>query len=263
MSETNTTEKIVTSVIENGIKTISLNIPKKKNPLKPETMVLLLEAIQASSSDGTKVIILTGAGGNFSSGAMLDPSMMQDFNVTDYLQEKVNPVVLAIRESSIPFIAKVEGFCVGLGFSLAMACDMLICSEDAKFNQIFTRIGLSSDGGGSYFLARTVGYRKAFELIALNQDVSAQQALDWGIANHIFPSAQIEEKVNELATKLANGPLVALAQVKSNVRVGENGTLAEALDNEALNQAKCFQSFDFMEGVTAFMQKRPAKFKGK
>jgi 2-(1,2-epoxy-1,2-dihydrophenyl)acetyl-CoA isomerase len=263
MSDINTTEAIVTSTIENGIKTISLNIPKKKNPLKPETMVLMLEAIKASSSDGTKVIVLTGAGGNFSSGAMLDASMMQDFSVTDYLREKVNPVVLAIRESSIPFIAKVEGFCVGLGFSLAMACDMLICSENAKFNQIFTRIGLSSDGGGSYFLARTVGYRKAFELIANNQDVSAQEALDWGIANHVFPSDQIAEKVNEMATRLANGPLVALAQVKSNVRVGENGTLAEALDNEAINQGKCFKSSDFMEGINAFMQKRPAEFKGK
>ena len=140
------------------------------------------------------------------------------------------------------------GVCVGLGFSMALACDMLITSENANFSQIFTRIGLSSDGGGSYFLTKLLGHRKAFELIASNKNITAQEALALGITSEVLPNEKIEEAVSALAENLVNGPLVAIEQVKANIRIAETGTLAEALQAEAENQGKCFRTFDFMEG---------------
>jgi 2-(1,2-epoxy-1,2-dihydrophenyl)acetyl-CoA isomerase len=250
--------------LENGIKTIAFNIPQKKNPLLPESTRQLKAALDESLTDGTKVVIITGNGGNFSSGAMLDPNLLsKGFDVTEYLRNDVNTAIMAIRELPIPVIAKVQGVCVGLGFSIALACDMLYASENAMFSQIFTRIGLSSDGGGAYFLAQTVGYRKAFELIANNANISAAQALEWGIANAVFEDSAFEASVLEFAQNLAAGPTVALAQVKQNLQVALKGDLAEALDTEAINQGKCFKSSDFIEGVMAFMQKRKPKFKGK
>ncbi len=253
---------IVTASMENGIKTISFNIPSKKNPIQPESMELLLAHIEASEEDGTRVIILTGEGGNFSSGAMLSPEMMSRFDVTAYLREKVNPVILAIRQSPIPFIAKVEGVCVGLGFSIALACDMLLASENALFSQIFTRIGLSSDGGGSFFLTELLGQRKAFELIATNRNIRAEEAKAMGIANHIYSESLLEEEVSKLAYALAQGPSIALAQVKKNVVSASKGSLKDTLDEEAKNQGVCFKSTDFKEGVKAFIEKRPPNFTG-
>ena len=253
---------IIKTTLKDGIKTIAFNIPNKKNPILPASMELMLAHIKESENDGTKVIVISGAGGNFSSGAMLAPEMLSDFDVTAYLSEKVNPVILAIRNTSIPVIAKVQGVCVGLGFSIALACDMLLAKEDARFSQIFTRIGLSSDGGGSYFLTELLGHRKAFELIASNQELSAKAALEMGIASHVFPSELFEAEVMKFTISLAKGPSIALAQVKKNVQSATKGNLADTLEEEAKNQAACFKSTDFKEGIQAFMEKRQANFKG-
>jgi 2-(1,2-epoxy-1,2-dihydrophenyl)acetyl-CoA isomerase len=257
-----TNEPIVTAQSENGIKTIAFNIPTKKNPIKPESMDIMLGHIKESEQDGTKVIVLTGEGGNFSSGALLAPEMLGEFDVTAYLNEKANPLILAIRNSNVPVIAKVKGVCVGLGFSIALACDMLLACDNTIFSQIFTRIGLSADGGGSYFLTELLGHRKAFELIATNRNIEATEAMQMGIANQVYLSSEFDEGVSNLVNFLANGPGIALTQVKKNVREATTGTLASTLAEEAKNQAACFKSADFKEGIKAFMEKRPANFKG-
>jgi 2-(1,2-epoxy-1,2-dihydrophenyl)acetyl-CoA isomerase len=243
-----------------GIKTISFNRPDKKNPLTPETMAALGSALEACLGDGTKVVILKGEGGNFCSGAMLDPGALQGgFDVTQYLKEGVNPVVRLMRSLPVPVIAQVEGVCVGLGFSLALACDLLFAAEGATFSQIFTRIGLASDGGGAYLLAQTVGPRKAFELISTNANISAEQAAAWGIANHVMKPEMLNATVEAMAARLASGPSVAIGCVKQNLQAN---TLDEALEMEAENQGKCFKTKDFVEGVMAFIQKRSPQFTG-
>ena len=246
-----------------GIKYISFNSPEKKNPLTPELMSALGDALAKCESDGTKVVVIEGAGGNFSSGALLDPKMLSgEFDVTAYLKKEVNPVIELMKSLPVPIIAKVQGVCVGLGFSIALACDMIYAGESAIFSQVFTRIGLASDGGGAYFLAQTVGYRKAFELIATNANISAKEALDWGIANHVFKDVELNDAVNQMANRLANGPTIAISSVKANLQEASEGNLVNALEVEAVNQGKCFASKDFIEGVTAFMEKRKAVFKG-
>ena len=139
---------------------------------------------------------------------------------------------------------------------------MLLASEEARFSQFFTRIGLSTDGGGSYFLTELLGHRKAFELIATNQEISAKASLEMGIANHVFPSETFEDEVMKFTTSLAKGPSIALAQVKKNVLSATKGNLADTLEEEAKNQAACFKSKDFKEGIQAFIEKRSANFKG-
>lgn len=249
--------------LEKGIKVISFNSPKKKNPLTGETMRQLSQALTESESDGTKAIVLKGEGGNFSSGALLDPAMMGGtFDVTSYLKKEVNPVIMQLRTMPIPVIAEVQGVCVGLGFSIALACDMIYAGENAIFSQIFTRIGLSSDGGGAYFLSQTVGARKAFELIATNSNITAKEAFQWGIINHAVADEALEETVMKMANKLVTGPSIAIGCVKHNLQEAAKGDLANALEVEAVNQGACFKSKDFIEGVTAFMEKRKPVFKG-
>lgn len=249
---------------DNYIKTIAFNQPKKKNAISNEMAHQLKDVILESKDDDSRVIILTGTGENFSAGADLDPSIFNGvpFDVTDFLRTVYNPMVLAMREMNKPIIAKVRGKCVGAAFSFALGCDMIYASDTAVFSQIFTRIGLSSDGGGAYFLPQRIGYQKAFELMATNAMISAEEAAQLGIANHVLADNELDEAVNEMANRLANGPYLAIQHTKSNIQAGLNGSLADALEQEAINQGLNFQSKDFIEGVMAFLQKRKANFKG-
>ncbi len=249
----------------NRIKTITLNHPKAKNAVSEASSNAIRHAITESYTDGTRVIILTGAEGNFCSGADLGAGGMsnpKEYDVTSYLKESVNPIILGLRNSNLPVIAKVRGVAAGLGANFALACDMVFATPNAMFSQIFTNIALSSDGGGSYFMPRNVGYKKAFELMTTAAKVSAEEALQYGMINRIIEEDKIDNYVQELAEKLANGPFVAIQQTKANLREGVRGTLESTLEMEAENQANNFQTQDFVEGVMAFLQKRKANFKG-
>ncbi len=249
-----------------GIKTIAFNAPAKKNPLTLAMGRALHQALKDSETDGTRCIILTGVGANFSAGADLDPSAMADgrgADVTKYLKEEVNPIVQQLCTMGLPVIAKVRGVAVGVGMNLALACDIVMASENARFSQIFTKIGLSSDGGGSYFMLEKLGYHKAYELMATAAMLSAEEAHTLGLVNHVVADAALDDAVHEMATRLANGPLVALKATKRNLLAARTGGLVAALNAEAENQADNFKASDFMEGVMAFLQKRPAKFTGK
>ncbi|MCP9493610.1 MAG: enoyl-CoA hydratase-related protein [Pyrinomonadaceae bacterium MAG19_C2-C3] len=250
---------------DEGIKRITFNRPERRNAVDAETQKLLRAALEASRVDETRVIILTGAGGAFCAGAdlaALNQSEIKDFDVTTSLRDDANPIVMLMRELPVPIIARVDGTAVGIGCNYALACDIIIASERAVFAELFVRIGLMPDGGGTYFLPRLVGYHKAFELMATGDTITAEEAYNLGIVNKVVPFSELNATVNKLAARLVASPRIALEKIKAGLNHAANTDLASALDYEAVNQAACFHSPDFVEGVTAFLQKRKPVFSG-
>ena len=255
-------EKLLVS-LEDGIKRITINRPERRNSVDRETVQLLRDAVIESAEDGTRVVILTGAGESFCAGADLAATSERDianFDVTRSLRENVNPTILAMRDLPVPIIARVHGHAVGVGSNYALACDMIVASEQALFGQVFVKVGLMPDGGGTFFLPRLVGYHKAFELMATGEIISAPEAYQLGLVNKVVPLAELDATVDGLATRFAQAPRVAIAKIKAGLNNGAQSDLAAALDFEAVNQDACFHSPDFIEGVAAFMQKRKAVF---
>lgn len=259
---TERTERLLVK-LEDGIKRITFNRPERRNSVDGQTVQLLLGAIKESADDGTRVVILTGAGESFCAGADLAATSASDianYDVTKTLRENVNPTILAMRALPVPLIARVHGPAVGVGFNYALACDMIVASEQAVFGQVFVRIGLMPDGGSTYLLPQLIGYHKTFELMAMGDQISAQEAHQLGIVNKVVSFAELDTTVDGLAARLAQSPQVALAKIKTGLNQQSQAELAAALDFEAVNQDACFHSPDFIEGVTAFMQKRKAVF---
>lgn len=255
-------EKLLVSIAD-GIKRITINRPERRNSVDGETVHLLRDALQQSATDGTRAVILTGAGESFCAGADLAATSAGDiakFDVTQAIRDGVNPTILAIRELSVPVIARVHGPAVGVGCNYALACDLIIASDQALFGQVFVKIGLMPDGGGTFFLPRLVGYHKAFELMATGDLVNADDAHQLGMVNKVVPFSELDAVVDTLAARLAKSPREALARMKAGLNHGAQSDLASALDFEAVNQDACFHSPDFIEGVAAFMEKRKAVF---
>ena len=255
-------EKLLVT-LEDGIKRITINRPERRNSVDHETIELLRDAMQHSETDGTRVVILTGAGESFCAGADLAATSASDiasYDVTRAIRENVAPTIMAMRQLPVPIIARVHGHAVGVGHNYALACDMIIASEQALFGQVFIKIGLMPDGGSTFFLPRIVGYQKAFELMAMGEIVSAQDALRLGMVNRVVPFEELDATVDGIASRLASAPQIALAKIKAGLNHGAQSDLPSALDFEAVNQDACFHSPDFMEGVTAFMEKRKAVF---
>lgn len=259
------TEAPVLVHVEGAIKTVTINRPHRKNALDTETYRLLREAVEDSASnDDIRVTILTGAGGDFSAGADINPSSgPKSYDVTENLKTQLNPIILTIRNSDKPFIAKVRGNCVGFGGNVALACDLIYAAEKARFSQIFARIGLSSDGGGAWFMSQAMGYPKAYELMVTGELIPAPDAERLGLINRVLKDEDLDGAVQEMAERLASGPFLSIENTKSNLREAMTGTLESTLDREAENQGRTFTSSDFPEGVAAFMQKRKPEFKGK
>jgi 2-(1,2-epoxy-1,2-dihydrophenyl)acetyl-CoA isomerase len=259
---TNPSEKLLVA-LQDGIKRITINRPERRNSVDHETVQLLRDAVQHSVADGTRVVILTGAGDSFCAGADLAATSANDitnFDVTRALRENVNPTILAMRDLPVPIIARVHGHAVGVGCNYALACDMIVASEQALFGQVFIRIGLMPDGGSTFFLPRLVGYHKAFELMATGDIIGAPEAQQLGIVNKVVPFSELDATVDATAARLAQAPGIAIAKIKAGLNHGSQSGLAAALEFEAVNQDACFHSPDFIEGVTAFVQKRKAVF---
>jgi 2-(1,2-epoxy-1,2-dihydrophenyl)acetyl-CoA isomerase len=252
--------------LEDGIKRITINRPHKRNSVDVETVELLHEAIQQSAEDESKVVILTGTGDAFCAGADLQATSERDIkniDVTASLREHTNPTILAMRGLPKPIIARVHGPAVGVGCNYALACDILIASDQAKFGQVFVKIGLMPDGGSTYFLPRRVGYAMAFELMATGDIITASEALALRLVNRVVPFEELDTTVDAMAARLAMAAPIALRKIKEGLNHGQNSDLASALDFEAVNQDACFHSEDFMEGVAAFLEKRKPSFHGK
>lgn len=252
--------------LENGIKRITFNRPNSRNSVDPETFELFNQAMLDSAQDESRVIVLSGAGEAFCSGADLSSFGAMDvanYDVTTSLRERTNPAILAMRAMPKPIIARVHGPAAGIGCNYALACDIIVASEQAYFAELFVKIGLMPDGGGTFFFPRMVGYHKAFELMALGEVVPAADAVRLGIANQVVPFAELDSTVNAMAERLAKAPAIAVANIKAGLNHALSSDLAGALEFEAVHQGDCFHSADFREGVAAFLEKRKPVFTGK
>ncbi len=260
-----TDQKLIVD-FENGINRITINRPERRNAVDTETIKLLHDAIRESEANEVKVVVLTGSGEAFCAGADLQvrtPEEIRSYDVTEALRTSTNPTILAMRRLAKPIIARLHGPAAGVGCSLALACDIRIASDQAKLGQVFIKLGLMPDGGSTYFLPRMVGYGKAFELMAAGELIDAREALQLGLVNRVVPLPELDAAVSSIAVKLASAPSIALRKIKLALNYGEQADLAAALKFEAVNQAECFHSEDFLEGVEAFLAKRIPDFKGR
>ncbi len=258
---TTSTKLIVT--LENGVKRITFNRPERRNAIDFEMFEQFAAAVIESATDGSRVVVITGAGEAFCSGldlTSISPAELKSLDVATQVRELISPPIMALREMPVPVVARIHGPAAGIGFSYVLASDIRIASDAAQFSQSFVRVGLMPDGGATHFLPRLVGYAKAFELMATGVQVNAREALDLGLVNRVVAFDELDATVNELAARLAAAPQPSIARIKAALSRAEASDLAAALDFEAEGQAACFASADFREGVTAFMQKRPPVF---
>ncbi len=256
--------------VADGVATIVLDRPEALNAWNKQLGEDLLAALRAASSDeSVRAVLLTGAGRAFSSGADLKDVSSDELtpdgkpNVYKRLTEIYHPIMVAIRELPKPVLAAVNGPAVGIGCSLALCCDLVIAAESAYFLLAFVNIGLVADGGSSLFVPARVGVARAAEMALLGERVEAEKALRWGLINEVCPDASFADRARELSARLAQGATRAYAATKRELNARVYAGMTEQLELEATLQQEMVGTADFAEGVTAFLQKRPAAFSGR
>ncbi|MUL75836.1 enoyl-CoA hydratase/isomerase family protein [Mycolicibacterium sp. CBMA 226] len=244
-----------------GVRTLTLNRPERKNAINPELWVRLAEELHAAERDpGLRALVLTGAGGAFCSGA--DISAPEDIHPLRKLQ-KLTDVAVALHELSLPTIAKVTGVAVGAGWNLALGCDFVVATPESRFSQIFSKRGLSLDLGGSWLLPKIVGLQQAKRLALLAETIDADEAQALNLVTWVVSGTEIDGFVDDLAVRLAAGPPVALGQAKALLNQGAAATMRDALANESRAQAVNFATADTAEAYAAFAAKREPTFTGR
>jgi 2-(1,2-epoxy-1,2-dihydrophenyl)acetyl-CoA isomerase len=246
---------------------ILLNRPEALNAWNEQFGLDLLDGVRkVAEHDSIRALLIIGAGRGFSSGADLKEQRgAQDGGMPDLsarLRETYHPIITGLREMPKPVVAAVNGPAVGIGCSLALAADLILAAESAYFLLAFVNIGLIPDGGSTAFLPARVGYARAAEMAMLGERVSAAQALEWGLINRVVPDDRLEAEAGELLEKLANGPTRSYAGSKRLLNRRVYADLAGQLEAEADAQRDQGHSQDFVEGVMAFVEKRPARFTG-
>jgi 2-(1,2-epoxy-1,2-dihydrophenyl)acetyl-CoA isomerase len=251
--------------IRDGIATITLNRPEVYNAFNDPQSYELQDALKKVEKDETvRVVVLTGAGKAFSSGQDLKAAMEGGKrDLGESLRLRYNPIIRAIRQMPKPVICRLNGVAAGAGCSIALACDVIIASEEASMIEIFINIALVLDSGSSYFLPRTVGYHRAFELATKATKISAAEALQLGLVNKVVPAADLDTAVAEEAAYYAAAPTKAIGLLKKLLNKGMTEDLDKVLDYEAYCQQIAGNSADNEEGIRAFLEKRKPVFKGK
>jgi len=256
-------------VVRDGVALLTLN-PDRLNAMSQSMLDGLEEVLPRLADDGSiGVVVLTGAGRGFCAGgdvrAMAEGSEMAGATLEERapgLRARME-VSRWLHEMPKPTIAMVRGAAAGAGLSLALACDLRIAGDTARFGTAFARVGYSGDFGGSYFLTRLVGTAKARELYFTADLLDAQQALALGLVNRVIPDARLEEETMALATRLAEGPRIAYRYMKRNLNAAETGSLTELMDLEAWHHTRCGMTEDHREAAKAFVEKRQPLFKGR
>lgn len=256
--------------VADGVAVLTMNRPDRLNAMSRPMMTAMLEALpRLAARTEVGVVILTGAGRAFCAGgdvkAMVEGTEMEGVTLEERAQGLRAAMETSrwLHEMPKPTIAMVRGAAAGAGLSLAMACDLRIASDTARFATAFARVGYSGDFGGSYFLTRLCGTAKARELYFTADILDAQQALGLGLVNRVVPDADLEKETRALAARLATGPRVAYRYMKRNMNAAESETLAELLDLEAWHHTRCGATDDHREAARAFVDKREPRFNGR
>jgi 2-(1,2-epoxy-1,2-dihydrophenyl)acetyl-CoA isomerase len=256
----------VINIKKEGVTYLKLNRPNKFNSFNKEMAFELQKQLDDCIRDNqTRAIVLTGEGKAFCAGQDLsevtDPELNPGFKTI--LEDHYNPIITRLRNIEIPVIAAVNGVAAGAGANIALACDIVVASETASFIQAFSKIGLIPDSAGTYFLPRLVGFQRASALALLGDKVDAIEAERMGMIYTYFSADSFENEVEQLAQKLASMPTKALALIKKALNKSFSNTLEEQLAVESEYQIASAQTQDYKEGVSAFIEKRTPKFKGK
>ncbi len=252
-----------------GVGRLTLNRPDSLNAWTPQFGHELKAAITGEAADpSVRAVLITGAGRGFSSGADLkagfDPHPDDGCpDVRKELDDVYHPIIAGVRLLEKPVIAAVNGPAVGIGASLAFACDLILAAESAFFGLAFVNIGLMPDGGSTLFVPAAVGKARAFQMALLGERVPAGRALEWGLVNFVHPDDRLMDEANALAEKMAAGPKLSYASSKRALNRMLYPDMNGQLDLEAELQHTLARSDDFVEGVTAFVEKREPRFAGR
>ncbi|WP_080239079.1 enoyl-CoA hydratase/isomerase family protein [Spirosoma rigui] len=256
--------------LTNGIGRITLNRPSVYNALSPGLIHDITTAVEAAGADDSvRVLVITGTGDRaFCSGADLKEGFANaqsagGMNLGESLRAGYHPMIRAIRNIAKPVIGRINGVAAGAGCSLALACDVVICTDEAYFSQIFVNIGLMPDAGATFFLPRLVGPQRAFELSSTGRRVYGPEAARIGLVSQSVPTAELDATVDQVAGYYATAPTRAIGAMKKVLNESFSSTLDQQLEQEAENQDALGRSADAAEGIGSFLMKRKANFSGK
>ncbi len=253
--------------ITNGIARLTLNRPDKLNSFTAAMHLEVQHALEQIKAEKTvRVMVLTGAGRGFCAGQDLSDRAVAPGDAAVDLGESIDkyygPLVLALRAMPFPVICAVNGVAAGAGANLCLACDIVIAAKSASFVEVFCKLGLIPDTGGTYFLPRLIGTARATGLAMLGNKLSAEQAEQWGLIWKCVDDAEFAAAVDNMAQHFASAPTLGLARTKQALQASSANTLPQQLNLERDFMRELGSSRDYREGVSAFIEKRPAQFKG-
>lgn len=250
--------------LRDEVATVTLSNPGRKNAVPMQAWPEVEAAFDdAGGAPGVRCVVVTGEGDDFCSGADVSGKGEGPAAHSLVMMRSVSRAIEALHNITQPVVARVTGVCVGVGMNIALGCDLVIASDDARFSQIFARRGLSIDGGGSWALPRTVGLLKAKELALLADIVPADEAERLGLVTRVVPRSELDATVADVVDRLAAGPPLALSSTKRLLNQSAQVTLPQALEAEAQAQSVNFGTRDTAEAMRAFVERRTPTFEGR
>jgi 2-(1,2-epoxy-1,2-dihydrophenyl)acetyl-CoA isomerase len=256
---------VLLETLDGGVLTLTLNRPERVNAFNVALLEALNAAVKRAADPQCRVVLLTGAGKGFCAGQDLADRAVGGAGRPDLgatLDKLYNPLIRALRALPKPVVCAVNGAAAGAGANLALACDIVLAARSAKFLQAFARIGLIPDAGGTWILPRLIGEARARALMLLADPIDAEQAQAWGMIYRAVDDDDLMGEARTVAARLAAGPTHALGLIKQALAASPTATLDAQLDLERDLQRKAGQADEFIEGVKAFLEKRPANFTG-
>ena len=249
-----------------SVAVVSLNRPDKLNSIdRMLRRELLLAVREVNDDESLRVVILTGVGRAFSAGADLGdlPEDKVNFRVEDELNGEYKPALMEIHEAPKPWISAINGACAGIGSAFGMVCDLTVMADDAYIYQAFAAISLVPDGGATWHLVRTLGRKRAYEVIVTGEKLRAEKCLQWGLCNRVVPADKLLEETLAWAQEIAGKAPLSLKYAKQALNAAIENSVGDTISTEAKLQHRCITSEDAQEGVVAFMQKRAPVWKGR